>query len=390
MPTKRDYYEILGVSKSATAKEIKSAYRKLALKYHPDRNKEPDANQRFKEINQAYEVLSDGKKRKAYDQYGHAAFDQQTGFGGWDQGAGGGSYRVYTDGMGFDFGGFSDPFEIFEQFFGDTSPFGFRASTRRTRAQTEHGRGDDLRFSLEISFEEAVKGSTKEIQYKRFEKCEVCKGTGTKKGTGVKTCSSCEGTGRQQRVQQTIFGSFATTMVCSTCDGEGKIIEDPCSHCRGLGRARVTKTLSVKIPAGVNTGTEIRYTGDGDVGVRGGGSGDLYLSIRVKPHPYFVRHGNDIHLEIPLTFSQVALGDVVEVPTIDGQVKLKIPAGTQSGTEFRLHGKGVPYLNNSSQGNQYVKVMIKTPQKLTRRQRELFEELQQEEKPQEFWKQFFG
>ena len=390
MATKRDYYEILGVTKSSTASEIKSAYRKLALKYHPDRNKEPDANEKFKEINQAYEVLSDTKKRQTYDQYGHAAFDQQSGFGGWNQqGAQGGSYRVYTDG---DFGGFSVPFDIFEQFFGDTSPFGFRTSNSRSRRnpQTEHGRGEDLRYTLEIRFEDAVKGSTQEISYKRFEKCETCHGSGAKKGTGSKTCPICHGSGQEQRMQQTIFGSFATTRVCNRCGGQGKIIENPCSNCRGTGRVKKSKSLTIKIPAGVNMGTEIRYTGDGDVGERGSINGDLYIAIRIKPHKYFVRRNNDIYLEIPLTFSQAALGDVVNVPTIDGEVKLKVPAGTQTGTEFRLKNEGVPYLSSSTRGDQYIKVKVRTPQKLTRRQKEILEELQQEEKPQEFWKQFFG
>ena len=391
MATTRDYYEILGVSKSSTASEIKSAYRKLALKYHPDRNKESDANEKFKEINQAYEVLSDEKKRQTYDQFGHAAFDSASGYGGWNQGqgSGSGSYRVYSDS---DFGGFSDPFDIFEQFFGDTSPFGFRSSSGRSRrtSQSEHGRGDDLRYTLEITFEDAVKGSTQEISYKRFEKCETCHGSGSKKGTGTKTCSTCHGTGREQRVQQTIFGSFATTRVCSACDGQGKIIENPCSNCRGTGRVKKAKNLTIKIPAGVNMGTEIRYTGDGDIGEKGSINGNLYIGIRIKPHRYFTRHNNDIHLEIPLTFSQAALGDIIHIPTIDGEVKLKIPAGTQTETEFRLKNHGVPYLSALSRGDQYVKVKIKTPQKLTRRQKELFEELQQEENPKEFWKQFFG
>lgn len=386
MAEKRDYYEILGVSKSATVPEIKSAYRKMAMKYHPDRNKEPNANEKFKEINQAYEVLSDEKKRQAYDQFGHAAFDQQTGFGGgWNQNTSDSSYRVYSD-----FSGFSDPFEIFEQFFGGNSAFsGFsRSSRQEQKARNSHG--DDLRYVLELDFIEAVKGVEKEIEYRRFDKCEMCGGSGAKEGTKKKKCPTCHGSGREQHVQQTIFGSFASARVCSTCSGEGQIIEHPCEHCHGTGRIKKPHHLSVKIPAGVDNGTEIRYTADGDVGERGGENGDLYLNIRVKSHKYFKRRGNDIYLGIPLTFSQAALGDIVSVPTIEKEVKLKIPAGTQTDTEFRLRNHGVPHLQGSGRGNEYVKVMIKTPQRINRRQREVFEALRQEDQPKEFWKKFFG
>ena len=385
MTKKRDYYDILGVSKGASKKEIKQAYRKLALKFHPDRNKEPDANDKFKEINQAYEVISDEKKREKYDQFGHAAFDQASGFGGWNPGASGSSYRVYTDGAG----GFSDPFDIFEQFFGGTSPF--RSSRRASHsAQATHGRGDDLRYTINLTFEEAVKGITKEVKYKKYDTCDSCHGSGAKKGTDSKTCSTCSGSGQQQRMQQTIFGSFATTRPCSKCQGEGKVIKNPCASCNGSGRVRKTRSLSVKIPAGVDNGIEIRYTSDGDAGRRKAGSGDLYIAIRVKDHKHFVRRGHDIFLEIPITFSQAALGEIIEVPTVYKKVKLKIPAGTQTGTQFRLKDRGVPHLRGSGKGHQYVTVKIKTPQKLNRKQKEVFKQLQEEEKPQEFWKKFFG
>lgn len=385
MATKRDYYEILGVDKKASVSDIKSAYRKLAMKYHPDRNKEANANEKFKEINEAYEVLSDEKKRQTYDQFGHSAFDQSAGYNpSWGQNTNGSSYRVYSD-----FGGFSDPFDIFEQFFGGASSFnGFGRNSAREESRRS-SEGSDLRFVLDLSFEEAVHGAEKEIEYKRFETCPDCHGSGAKKGSKLKICSACKGTGRENRVQQTIFGSFASMRTCESCNGNGKIIESPCPSCRGQGRLRESKKMMVKIPAGVDNGTEIRYSGEGDAGENNAGKGDLYLNIKVKKHPYFVRHNNDIHIEIPLTFSEAALGAVVEVPTINGNVKLKIPSGTQTGTEFRLKNKGIPYLKSSMRGDEYVKVLLKTPNRLGRREKELFEELQKEDSPEDFWDKFF-
>lgn len=374
---KRDYYEVLGVDKGADQKEIKSAYRKLALKFHPDRNKEKDANEKFKEINEAYEVLSDEKKRKTYDQFGHAAFDQASGFG--SQGQAGG-YRTYTGGMGFGSEGFSDPFDIFEQFFGGGSPFGGGTRSRSQSRQTDK-RGNDLRIALDLTFEEAAHGVEKEFTYKHFESCDSCGGSGAKKGSKKKTCTTCKGSGVEQVTQQTIFGSFAAQRVCSSCGGDGEIIEMPCPSCEGTGRTKKNKKISVKIPAGVDAGTEIRYAGEGDMGRNEASAGDLYIAIRIKEHPYFRRQRYDVFLEVPLNFSQVALGDVIKIPTIYGEVKLKIPAGTQTGTEFRLKSKGIPYLRGTGKGNQYVKIKVKTPQKLSRDQKELFQKLQKEEQP---------
>lgn len=391
MATKRDYYETLDVAKNASKEEIKKAYRKLALQYHPDRNKNPEAEKKFKEVTEAYEILSDTQKRQAYDQFGHAAFDQASGFpgGGADQ------YRTYTGkpgaGFDFDFGGFSDPLEIFEQFFGSSSPFDFgERSGRQKRRSAGTRQGQDLRYELSLSFSEAALGAEKEIIYRRLEECRSCKGSGAAYGSSAQTCPVCGGSGQMQRVQRTIFGSFATVAACSSCGGEGKIIKNICPECRGRGVSARNHQMKVKIPAGVANGSQIRYAEEGDAGERGGSTGDLYLHLKVGGHPFLKREGEDVYLEIPLTFAQAALGTIVEVPTIGETVKLKIPAGTQSSTQFRLKGKGIQRLHSTTRGDEYVKVIVKTPSRLSNQEKELFNELKKEENPEAFWKKFFG
>src|SRR5579884_3782278 len=328
MAVKRDYYEVLGVARNASEDEIKKAFRKLAFQYHPDRNKEKGAEARFKEINEAYEVLGDAEKRQVYDRFGHA---------GVGAGANG------------DFGnfGFGASFaEIFEQFFG-----GATAQTRRATGQ----RGADIRYELTISFEEAVFGCQKEIEVPRWENCTACRGSGAQPGTQTQRCSACQGTGEIRRVQQSIFGQFVNVMVCDRCRGEGRVITTPCERCRGQGRVRNNRRVMVNIPAGVDDGVTVRVQGEGEVGGRGSTAGNLYVNLTVKPHPFFKRQGNDLLYELNCSFSQVALGDDVEVPTIDGgNSQLKIPAGTQTGRSFRLKGLGVPIVHSHARGDMHV------------------------------------
>lgn len=365
MAAKKDYYEVLGVSKSATLDEIKKAYRTLARKHHPDIDKSPNAADKFKEISEAYQVLADSKKRQAYDQFGHAAFDRAAGAGA---GAGGpfGGFRTYTYTSGggpninFDFGDFQDPFSVFEEFFTGAS-----AGRARTRAG-----GDDLYYELPIEFKEAIFGTSKTITYDKQTLCPVCLGTGAEKESKVETCPECKGTGQVRRVQNSIFGQFIQATTCPTCQGEGKTISNPCRKCRGEGRIRETVSQEVKIPAGVGDGDTVRFPGLGDIGRRGTKTGDLYLTIRILPHRLFRRRGNDIYSEVKITPPLAVLGGTVEVPTLTDPVKLKIPAGTQSGTEFRLKGLGVP-----ARGDQYVKVAVETPTKLSREERDLWERL---------------
>ncbi|MCF6092863.1 molecular chaperone DnaJ [Microaerobacter geothermalis] len=345
---KRDYYEVLGVGKDASADEIKKAYRKLARQYHPDVNKAPDAEEKFKEIKEAYDVLSDAGKRANYDRFGHA--DPSQGFGGFGQG-----------GFGQDFGGFGD---IFDMFFG--------GGTRRNPNAPRQGA--DLQYSITISFKEAVFGKETDVELPKEEECDHCFGTGARKGTKPETCSVCRGTGEQETVQNTPFGRIVNRRVCGACQGQGKIIREKCSKCRGTGKVRNRRTIHVKIPAGVDDGARLRVSGEGEPGINGGPPGDLYILIRVKPHEFFERDGDDIYCEVPITFVQAALGDEIEVPTLDGKVKLKVPAGTQTGTYFRLKGKGVPHLRGYGQGDQHVKVVIVTPTKLTEKQKELLRE----------------
>jgi molecular chaperone DnaJ len=350
--SKRDYYEVLGVSRDASPEEIKKAYRKLARQYHPDVNKAPDAEEKFKEVKEAYEVLSDDQKRATYDRFGHV--DPNQGFGGG--GFGGGGFGEA------DFGGFGDIFDMF---------FGGGSSRRNPNAPK---RGADLQYTLQIEFKEAVFGKETEIKIPRTESCDNCRGTGARPGTKPETCSVCRGTGQQEVVQNTAFGRIINRRVCSACGGQGQIIRERCGVCHGSGKVKKTRSIHVKIPAGVDDGSQLRVAGEGEPGTRGGPPGDLYVVIRVKSHDFFVRQGDDIYCEVPLTFTQAALGDEIEVPTLTERVKLRIPPGTQTGTYFRLKGKGVPHLRGGGQGDQQVKVTVVTPTKLSEEQRELLRE----------------
>ena len=347
MSAKRDYYQVLGIDRQATQDGIKKAFRRLARQYHPDVNKDTDAEARFKEINEAYEVLSDPEKRAMYDRFGHAA--PQSGFGG--QG---------------DFSGFGGIEDIFESFFG-----GMRTGTSRRGPS----RGSDLRYDLTIEFEEAIFGVEKEILVPRHETCPHCQGSGAEPGTQPIRCPQCNGTGEVRRQQQTILGSFVQVATCPRCQGEREIVTTPCTRCQGQKVVEVERTISVRIPAGVDNGTRIRLAGEGEPGMRGGPTGNLYVVLDVKPHSHFRRDDNTIMLELDINVAQAALGDAVSVPTLDGDEDLSIPAGTQTGETFRLRGKGVPYLRRNGRGDQVVIVHVRTPSRLTARQRELFEEL---------------
>jgi molecular chaperone DnaJ len=343
---KRDYYETLGVNRGASEEEIKKAYRKLALKYHPDRNPgDKQSEERFKETSEAYQVLVDPQKRAQYDQFGHAAFGD------------GGPFRG-----GFDFTtGFEDIFgDIFGEFFG--------AGTGRRRTRV---RGEDLRYQMDLTFEEAVFGAEKKVKVPRQGRCDACQGTGCKPGTSPRTCPSCRGRG-QVSFQQ---GFFNVSRTCTQCRGEGTIISDPCPACIGQGRVRKFHTLSIKIPPGVDGGSRLKLRGEGESGASGGPPGDLYVDIQVAPHPLFIRDGLDIICEIPISFVQAALGADIDVPTLEGKVKMKIPAGTQSGKVFRLKGKGVRDVQGYRQGDQLVRAVVETPTHLTPRQKELLREL---------------
>jgi molecular chaperone DnaJ len=346
MSSKRDYYEILGVGRTADADDLKKAYRRLARQYHPDINKEAGAEERFKEINEAYEVLSDAEKRRAYDRFGHAGVNGGAGYGD------------------FGFGGISD---IFEEFFG----FGTGARRRRSGPR----RGEDLQYELELTFEEAVFGCEKEVEVYRRETCPVCYGSGAEPGTTPVRCSQCNGTGEVRHVQQSILGSFVNVMTCPTCHGEGETISLPCNHCRGNKLVRVTRTIVVRVPPGVDDGARIRLAGEGELGVRGGPPGNLYVRLHVRPHPVFRRNGDDLVLELGINVAQAALGDKVNIPTLDGEETISIPAGTQTGHIFRLRGRGVPHLRRNGRGDQLIVVQVVVPTELTNEQRELFQTL---------------
>ena len=349
MADKRDYYEVLGIGKDATEEDIKKAFRTLAFKYHPDRNHEPGAEEKFKEINEAQEVLSDPQKRAVYDRYGHAA----------------GGNGNFTQGFeGFNMGGIGD---IFEAFFGGTG------TTSRQAPQ----RGADMLQRLTITLEEAAFGVEKEISVSRTEHCPVCQGIGSKPGSQPARCTNCNGTGQVRQVHQSMFGRFTNVTPCPKCRGEGKIITEPCPQCHGSGRERHQRTLSVKIPAGVDDGSRVRLSGEGDAGMRGGPNGDVYIDLTVKEHELFIREEDNLNYELPVNVAQAALGTEVEVPTLDGVTKLKIPAGSQSGAVFRLKGKGVTHLRGGGRGDQMVYLKVLTPQSLNKRQRELLEELAQ-------------
>jgi molecular chaperone DnaJ len=344
----RDYYELLDVSRSADEGEIKKAYRKLAMKYHPDRNPDdPSSEEKFKEIQQAYAILSDKKKRTAYDQFGHAGVDPSMGGGGSG------------------FGGFGDVFEdIFENIFS-----GGRGQQGR---QSRGHRGSDLQFNIQLSLEEAAAGKDVEITVPRHGTCTTCHGSGAKKGTTPKTCETCNGMG-QVRIQQ---GFFSIQQTCPSCHGEGSVISDPCSSCHGHGRVRESKKLTVKIPAGVDNGDRVRLSGEGEAGSQGGGAGDLYVQINVKKHSIFERQDNDLHCEVPISFVVAAVGGSIEVPTLEGRVTLKIPAETQTGKVFRLRSKGMKSVRGHGQGDLLCKVVLETPVNLSREQKDLFTQLQ--------------
>jgi molecular chaperone DnaJ len=344
--SKRDYYEVLGVSKGADDKEIKKAYRRVAMKYHPDRNPDdPKADEKFKEATEAYDVLMDGEKRAAYDRFGHAGVDPS--MGGGAGGFGGGSFS-----------------DIFGDVFGDI----FGGGGGRGRAGPQ--RGSDLRYTLDISLEDAVKGTTVEIRVPSLATCEACDGSGAKKGSSPVTCNTCGGVG-QVRMQQ---GLFQVQQTCPSCRGQGRTISDPCNTCHGQGRVEKTRTLSVKVPPGVDTGDRIRLSGEGEAGPQGGPTGDLFVQISVKQHPIFERDGKHLYCEVPITFVDATLGGELEVPTLDGRVKLKIPPETQTGKLFRLRGKGVKPVRGGTVGDLLCRAVIATPVNLTKRQKELLEE----------------
>ncbi len=350
--SKRDYYEVLGVSKDAAERDIKKAYKRLAMKYHPDRTQgDKSKEEQFKEVKEAYEILNNDQKRAAYDQYGHAAFEQ----GG--HGGGGG------------FGGGQDFGDAFGDIFGDI----FGGGGRGRGGQSRQRRGSDLRYNLDLSLEEAVKGKTLEIKVPTFVSCEPCDGSGAKKGTSAKTCATCHGHGQVQMRQ----GLFAVQQTCPTCSGQGKVISDPCTSCRGKGRVEKNKTLSVKIPPGVDTGDRIRLSGEGEAGEHGAPAGDLYVQANVRDHKIFVRDENHLYCEVPISFTTAALGGDIEVPTLEGKVKLKIPKETQTGKMFRLRGKGVKSVRSHSVGDLMCKVVIETPVSLSGDQADLLRQLEE-------------
>ena len=350
--SKRDYYETLGVNRDASEEEIKKAYRKLAMKHHPDRNPDnPASEEKFKEAKEAYEVLSDGQKRAAYDQYGHAGVDPQAGFG-----AGGGA----------GFGGFADAFGgIFDEIFGGGRGGG--------QGRSNVYRGADLRYNLEITLEQAAHGTENKIRIPTMEVCEPCNGSGAKAGSKPTTCPTCSGSG-QVRLQQ---GFFSIQQTCPKCHGTGRFISDPCGTCHGAGRLKKHKTLAVKIPAGVDEGDRIRLAGEGEHGVNGGPPGDLYVQIHLKQHTVFQRDHNDLHCEMPISFTTAALGGDIEIPTLDGAASIKIPPETQSGRVFRLRGKGIKGVRSHTHGDLMCHVVVETPVNLTERQRELLMELEE-------------
>ncbi len=352
MSGKRDYYEVLGIERNATEVEIKKAYRRLAKKYHPDVNSgDEGAETVFKEVNEAYKVLSDPQKRSQYDRFGHDGLNMN-GFGGFSD---------------FDFGGFGD---IFESFFGG----GFGSGTKSSRRKKGPRKGADLRYSVEITFEQAAFGVKKTIEPERVQECETCGGTGTKPGSGPSTCQKCGGSGQIEYKQRTPFGQFVNVRTCDACGGEGRVVTDPCRTCKGTGRVKKRSNLEINIPAGIDDGQTISLRNEGEPGMRGGPPGDLYVTVSVREHALFERKGNDVICDIPITFVQGALGSEIEVPTLDGKVRYSIPEGTQTGSVFRLKGKGIPDLRGSGRGDQYVRVSIEVPTRLNEKQKSLLKE----------------
>jgi molecular chaperone DnaJ len=348
MASRLDYYEVLEVDRSASQQDIKRAYREKARQLHPDVSDEPNAEARFKEVNEAYQVLSDPEKRNAYDRFGHAGLEGGRG--------------------GFDFGGFRDPFDIFEEFFGQG--FGFSAGRRRGPR-----RGADLRYDLHLTFEEAVFGCEKDIEVTRHETCPECGGSGAKPGTSPSRCPDCNGRGQVRQVQRSILGSFVSVTDCPTCQGEGTVVAEPCPRCHGDGQVRMTRELSVSIPPGVDDGTRIRLAGEGEAGSEGGPRGNLYIVLDVDSHPVFRRRDDDILVEVGINVAQAALGGEIEVPTLEGEERIAIEPGTQPDTVLRLPNRGVPHVKRNGRGDQLVLVRIGIPAKLSREQKELFREL---------------
>jgi molecular chaperone DnaJ len=349
---KRDYYDVLGVSRSASAEEIKKAYRKLAVKYHPDKNAgNRQAEEQFKELGEAYEALNDPQKRAAYDQYGHAAFE--------GRGRGGGRG-----------GGFHDPFDIFREVFGGGNIFDelFGGGSRRDQGGPQ--RGSDLRYNLELTLEESARGCEREVAFSKLDACETCRGSGHERDSKTLTCNACGGRGQVV----TSRGIFSIAQTCAKCDGTGRIVEKPCRQCRGLGVRERTASVRIKVPPGVDTGTRLRSAGDGQAGVRGGAPGDLYLVVHVLEHEIFRRDGDDLVCEVPISFVQAALGAEVEIPTLDGKAHIKVPAGTQSGTVFRLRSRGLPNLQGYGAGDLHVRVNVEIPTHLNASQKAKLEE----------------
>ena len=351
---KRDYYEVLGVDKNAGADEIKKAYRKSAMKYHPDRNPgDKEAEEKFKELGEAYEVLSDAEKRSRYDQFGFAGVDPNYGGGAGGSGFGG-------------FGGFGDFGDIFGEFFG---------GGRRQSTQNAPRRGENVGVRLDLTFEEAAFGTEKEVSAQRIENCAVCNGTGSADGA-VETCSQCRGTGQVRTVQNFMGMQMQSTAVCPQCSGRGKIIKNPCNTCRGKGKVRRTQKIKVNIPAGINAGQSVRIRGEGNVGANGGPNGDLLAEIYIKRHPIFERDGMHVYCEVPITFTQAALGGEIEIPTLDGKVTFDLPEGTQTGKMFSMSGRGIPQVSNPKRrGDHRFTVVVETPTKLTKEQKELLRQL---------------
>lgn len=365
LANKRDYYEVLGLNKNASADDIKNAYKSLAKKFHPDVSKESNSEEKFKEILEAYNILSDPQKKANYDQFGHAT----EGFQGFQGFRGTGQY-------GFDFD-FEDLFSNFGSFGGFEDVFREAFGTSGYSGRTRAKKGSSLRIDLDLKFEEAAFGTEKELFVERIEKCDSCNGVG---GNGEEKCSKCNGKGMVQNIQRTPFGVFSTTTACGKCNGTGKTFKNFCNKCNGKGILKVRKKISVKVPAGIDAGQHLRLEEEGNAGMHGGANGDLFVVIFIEPHNIFKRDGSDILCEIPLNFTEAALGGKIEVPTLKEKAILTIPQGTQSGTIFRLKGKGIKKLNSQEHGDEFVKVIIQTPKNLTKKQKELLEELQKEEK----------